>query len=288
MDAWFEKKRLEPNFPFTLFWDNGQDGFGPHWHDEIEIVYLLEGNLKVGVNTKLYEMGKGDILLVASGDIHYFLSVQNHKRIVIQFSLSIFENFTSITDERKCISPIFSGSQRISYCWNENVKNDIEEQIKEIIREHTEKQNGYKLAIKARLFDLVVLLLREVPVETAQLKEETKQGDTLKRLECIFQNIEDNYCKDISLEEAASAAGLSVFYFSRFFKLNTGMTFIQYLTNYKLTKAEWLLLNENDSITSISEKSGFNSIKSFNRTFKLRNGVSPSQYRKGKIKADLS
>lgn len=284
MEAWFEKNLLEPNFPFRLFMDEGKFPVPHHWHDEIEIIYMKEGSVKVGINNNIYNIKEGDILLISSADIHYFLPEGNNgKRTVIQFNLSIFDSFFSVMSERKEIRPLFADSKRLSTEWNTSVKLEMESQIKGIIEEYNDKAEGYKLALKARLYDLAVLLLRKVPMESRSLEEETKQREALSRLENVFQFVENNHTTDISLEDASKEAGFSVYHFTRFFKQNTGITFGQYLSNFRITKAEWFLMNNQYTITEISNKCGFNSVKTFNRVFKELKGYSPSQYRKSKI-----
>ncbi|HBF77932.1 MAG TPA: AraC family transcriptional regulator [Clostridiaceae bacterium] len=284
MEAWFEKNVLEPDFPFRLFINEGSCPVAHHWHNEIEIIYMIEGSVKVGVNDKMYNLMKGDILLINSGDIHCFMPEYNQSnRIVIQFNLSIFDNIDSAISDKKEIRLLFDRSKRLSRYWDSDVKAEMEEQIKDIIREYNEKKEGYKLALKARLYDLVVLLIRKVPMEKRTYEDENRQIDTLNRLENVFQYVEKNYSLEISLEQAAFVAGYSIYHFTRFFKKNTGITFSQYLSNFRITKAEWELLNSNSNITEIAYKSGFNSIKTFNRVFKEVKGQTPSQYRKSKI-----
>lgn len=284
MEAWFEKNVLEPDFPFRLFINEGSCSVAHHWHNEIEIIYMIEGGVKVGVNDNMYNLMKGDILLISSGDIHCFMPEYNQSsRIVIQFNLSIFDNIDSAISDKKEIRPLFDRSKRLSRYWDSDVKAEMEEQIKDIIREYSEKKEGYKLALKARLYDLVVLLIRKVPMEKRTYEEENRQIDTLNRLENVFQYVEKNYSSEISLEQVAFVAGYSIYHFTRFFKKNTGITFSQYLSNFRITKAEWELLNDNSNITEIAYKSGFNSTKTFNRVFKEVKGQTPSQYRKSKI-----
>lgn len=281
MEAWFEKCLLEVDFPFRLFLNEGSVGTSHHWHDEIEIIYMIEGSVKVGVNNKMYDLMEGDILLISSGDIHCFMPESgDSNRVVIQFNLSIFDNLNSVIEKRQEIRPLFHRSKRLSSYWDKEVKIEMEDQIKALIKEYTDRQPGYKLALKARLYDLLVLLLRKVPMETRSFEEESKQKDTLSRLENVFQYVENNYCSEITLEKVSQIAGFSTYHFSRFFKQSTGITFGQYLSNFRITKAEWFLLTENDSITNIAYKAGFNSVKTFNRVFKLKKDKTPSEYRK--------
>lgn len=285
MEAWLEKSLLEPDFPFRLFIDNGTNPVSHHWHDEIEIIYMIGGSVKVGVNNKTYHIQADDILLISSGDIHYFLpSCTAATRIVIQFNLAIFDNAASVVSERKEIRPLFDCSKRLSTEWKAEVKKEMENQIKGIVEEYNNKNEGYKLALKARLYDLVVLILRKVPMERLSSEEESRHREALDRLENVFKFVEDNYLSDITLEQAAKTAGFSVYHFSRFFKSHTGITFGQYLTGFRITKAEWFLMSNGDSITEIAYKCGFNSIKTFNRVFRQLKGCSPSEYKKQKMR----
>lgn len=279
MEAWLEKNILDPDFPFRLFLNEGSYPASHHWHDEIEIIYMIKGGVKVGVNNKTYNLKEGDILLISSGDIHYFLPEYNHSnRVVIQFNLSIFDNFFSVINERKEIRPLFDRSKRLSSDWHIKVKQEMEKQINGIIEEYNCKSPGYKLALKARLYDLIVLLIRKVPIENLTSEEENKHREVLNRLENVFQYVENNYGLEISLTDAAKQAGFSVYHFTRFFKQNTGITFIKYLNTFRITKAEWLLLNNDLSITEIAYRCGFNSVKTFNRVFKELKSLSPTEY----------
>jgi AraC-like DNA-binding protein len=102
----------------------------------------------------------------------------------------------------------------------------------------------------------------------------------LEMLDNIFKYIENNYREQINLSEVAKAASFSMYHFTRFFKDATGMTFWQYLNNYRISKAVNYLMNTSDSISDIAYNSGFNSIKTFNRVFKQAKGYSPSQFKK--------
>lgn len=275
-----EKNIMETDFPIKIFFDEGRCGCQPHWHDEIEIIYIINGNVKAGVNSEEYMLTYGEILLISSGDVHYFLPVDNGKRLVIQFSLSIFDSIG-----KNYVRPVFSNSLRASYKWPNFVKKDIENQVNRLLEEYTNKKEGYKLELKARLYDIVVILLRNVPIENRSYEDDTRYRENLKRLDSVFQYVEDNYKSNITLQDVAKIAGFSIYHFARFFKNLTSITFLEYLNNFKITKSEWLLLNNKEmSITDVAISCGFGSIKTFNRVFKKINNCSPKDYRKNKFK----
>jgi len=84
------------------------------------------------------------------------------------------------------------------------------------------------------------------------------------------------------LDDVAKITNFSVFHFSRFFKETTGITFCQYVNQYRIAKSVEYLLNTEDTITEIVFKSGFNNAKTFNRVFRQIKGCSPTDY-KGKL-----
>ena len=72
--------------------------------------------------------------------------------------------------------------------------------------------------------------------------------------------------------------GFSESHFMKFFKQHLHTTFTSYLNGYRLTIAARLLLTEDDSILSISERTGFNNLSYFNRLFKKEYQMSPREY----------
>ncbi|MDA3940842.1 MAG: AraC family transcriptional regulator, partial [Spirochaetia bacterium] len=91
--------------------------------------------------------------------------------------------------------------------------------------------------------------------------------------------IKNNYSKDITLEETASHCNLSSFYFSKLFKKEKGITFIDFLTNERIQEAKELLENGHLSIKEISGKIGYSDPNYFTKVFKKVESISPTAYR---------
>lgn len=279
MQGSFEKTVLEPDFPFRLFFNEGYTNTPHHWHEDIEIIYLVEGNVKVGINNDIYHLEVGDILIIGSGEIHYFFKQREFSnRAVIQFRMSIYDTFLSGTKDKSIIKPMFNHSKLLTR--GSELHALMEKQIRELIHEYSEAKGGYKLILKARLYDLAGILLRHMPKEEYSVKDESRQKEKLEKLDKVFQYVEKNYQNHITLEEISKVSGFSKYYFTRFFKENTGMTFLDYLNNFRIMKSEWYLMDEKESIIEVAFKSGFNSVKTFNRVFKNLKGCTPMEYRK--------
>ena len=84
----------------------------------------------------------------------------------------------------------------------------------------------------------------------------------------------------ISIAEIAAQVEFSESHFMRYFKENMGTSFVDYLREYRLDMAARLLLVSDASIISIAEEVGFDNLSYFNRAFKKKYGITPSQYRK--------
>ncbi|MGH4051233.1 MAG: AraC family transcriptional regulator [Clostridium sp.] len=279
MQCSFEKTVLEPDFPFRLFLNDGYESTPHHWHEDIEIIYHVEGKVKVGIANDLYHLKARDILIIGPGEVHFFLKEkQPSNRVVIQFRMSIYDAFLSGAKDSKVIRPMFTHSKYLTP--GTVIHTLMEKQIQQLISENSGEREGYKLIMKARLYDLAGILIRYMPKGEYSAKAESHHMEKLQKLDKVFQYVDKNYQSNINLREISNVAGFSLYYFTKFFKENTGVTFVDYLNNFRITKAEWHLMVEMDSITQIAYKSGFNSVKTFNRVFKQLKGCAPMEYRK--------
>ncbi|MEK0316472.1 helix-turn-helix domain-containing protein [Cohnella sp. 56] len=102
-----------------------------------------------------------------------------------------------------------------------------------------------------------------------------------KRLEVAeaYRYVSSNLGRRISLEEVAELLHLNASYFSRFFKKETGATFIEYVTKQKMERAKELLDQTGHSVGEICELLGYDNQSYFIKTFKAHAGVTPAEYR---------
>lgn len=100
-----------------------------------------------------------------------------------------------------------------------------------------------------------------------------------RRLEQAVVFIHENYSRDISLDEAASVAGMSPNYFSECFKKSIGSGFRDYVTAYRLQIAVKLLSDPSLKISEVSRLSGFRDPNYFSKLFKNFTGLNPSECR---------
>jgi two-component system response regulator YesN len=109
--------------------------------------------------------------------------------------------------------------------------------------------------------------------------EWNRQQKHNRTLDKAIEFIRMNYAKDLSLEDVAGHAQMSGNYFSSFFKQETGETFIEYLTRFRMEKAKSLMMNADLRLYEICQLVGYQDVKYFSRLFKRNVGVTPAEYR---------
>jgi two-component system response regulator YesN len=95
--------------------------------------------------------------------------------------------------------------------------------------------------------------------------------------------IDKQYHKDISLDEVSKEVDISPYYFSKLFKEETGENFIEYLTNMRIKRAKELLNDTDMSMKEICCRIGYSDPNYFSRIFKKNLGVTPTEYKEGRI-----
>lgn len=286
MNLYLEIPELDRHFPFRSFINQGDVLCYPHWHKEIELIYVTKGSLDLGINDMSIHMKQGEAQFINGGDVHYFLASPDSERVVIQFDLSFFQEVSTLSGQEHSLRNVFTEMEKSSWNWPQETAAQMLPLIKGIHEENAGRQDGYAYMIKAKLFEMLALILREVPKSLAskppKISENTliQSKETLWKLERIFEYVENHYQESVSLKSVAEYMGFSPYYFSKLFKKNTGMTFVSFLNEYRLNKAKWILLNEDNPITEVAEAAGFGSVKTFHHFFKEATGLSPLKYRR--------
>lgn len=290
MKLYLEIPQLDKRFPFRSFVNNGDRLCYPHWHKEIEIVYCTKGSVDLGVNDEKVRLEEGDIRFVSGGDVHYFLVSRGSERVVIQFDLNLFQDIPVPDRKEHPLRETFSEMEPFSRKWPAGLGGRMRSLIESIHEENTLRRKGYAYLVKARLLEMLAMILREIPKgeerPRPKISEEsaTKSRDTLEMLQRVFAYVEEHFREPVTLGGVARHMGFSPHYFTKLFKRSTGMTFISFLNEYRISQAKWMLLNEEAPMSEVAEASGFGSVKTFHHLFKEATGMSPLKYRKDNIR----
>lgn len=127
-----------------------------------------------------------------------------------------------------------------------------------------------------QLFDCLLKFIQESMESVIQDKKQAEK----RPIRLAKQYIQQNYSKQISLEEVSGVAGFNASYFSVLFKKESGQNFLEYLSEVRMNKAKELFKETNLSVASICEQVGYSDIKHFTQGFKKFTGLKPNEFRK--------
>lgn len=283
-----EPYRENVNMPDRLFpvaaWlniNNEHIFVHPHWHDEIEILFIIEGEATQQINENIFNICKGDIICIAGNDVHSTYTHGNSRNeiLVVQFSTDFIMPVYAQSPEKKMIEDFKNGMELPAV-----IKSDSEigrymlDSLLGIFHEFESKRAGFEMFIRARIYELIGIAARNFNIRKRSSESTYRMEKAREMLQKTFKLIDNNYEGEITLDLAAKTSNLSVSHFCRLFKKATGMTFKDYLTFYRVTRAEKLLITAR-SITEIANECGFESMSSFIRAFKHYKNTTPSSYR---------
>ncbi len=245
-----------------------------HWHNAIEIISILEGSLIVNVEQQRYELTAGQCILLNANVIHSTTSISGNTAILVQIPIEYLLKY--IPDVRKR-----------QFIWDPMTTNPIEltkiEHVKEALNQmrilDEVKPDGYQLRFHSVLFELFYQLYHNFSIPMMSSSVTTKQMDQIERIGSVFQYTEQHYQNPITLEEIAGEMHLQVNYFCRFFKKVTGITYLTFLNEYRISKIYHDLIVTDLPIKDLLEMHGFTNYKLFRKMFYEQFHMTPGQLR---------
>ncbi|WP_081779905.1 AraC family transcriptional regulator [Butyrivibrio proteoclasticus] len=251
--------------------------FPAHWHNALEFTIALKSGCKYRVNGVLYELSKGDVLLVWPQQIHETVSAPLKGSVFVQFPSTIIENNLDLLS----ITRFMYGYHHISVKKEKELANFISDKIHELTDIYESSYPLSETKCKVCIYDILLKIGDKVIKEKREeLNSKSNKGSIFKYVHAACNYIVENSTDDLTQAGVASQIGLSTYYFSKIFKSYMNMSFPQYLANIRVRNAIRLLSDENLSITECAFTSGFQSTTAFNKAFHDITGYSPREYRK--------
>ncbi len=240
--------------------------FDAHFHSVYEFYYLKNGTATYLMNDKIYDLAKGDIMVIPPNTLHKTVSSGEveRERILIYLDRSYLEALPA-AQAMLPSAPIFCHVSD-----NVRLKGLFEDMLEEV---NTANHRTY---IEALICELLVLLGRTAKNEIA----EPAHTGLPEIIRDILAYIAANYTSELTLQHVAQLFYTNPSYLSRLFKQHTGFTFCSYLNNYRIKEANKLLAETDRTITEIAMDCGFNSLNNFCKCYKRIMNTSPLSYRK--------
>lgn len=249
----------------------------PHFHKNLEILYVMEGQICETVNDREVILQPGDFTMVLPNEIHGTTTAESSLSLALVFSsdyVPVFEKQIRGKVGRDCV---FHCDASVQELLKANLINVTDPAAKRFstrfpMMNRIPQKRPPMLMLKACLYAVCSEYLRQI-----ELRELTEKNDIL--MHAITEYIATNYRSKVTLKDMARELSYNYHYLSKCFHQIFNMSFTELLNSYRLDEAAATLVETDMDITQVALNSGFQSIRSFNEVFKSRLRITPSQYR---------
>lgn len=256
-----------------------------HFHDDMEVVYVLDGSIILRNGYYTYTLKQGDIFILNDREMHSFESTGEDNMVMMtQLDLTYFSRYYNNLKNNFFVTDMEDDSDE-----SLEVLRSI---LARIMMEVLQKGYGYEHKVIESTHNLIACLISDFQyfvMEDGKFKNESKnKGNKILagRLNRITDYMYDNYSRKLTLSEIAENEHLSIYYLSHIIKEATGLSFQDLLSYIRVEESEKLLLGTNKKIGAIAEETGFSAVRYYIKHFEQWFGMHPLEYRKryiGKI-----
>ncbi len=261
---------------YIMLYDNTDfEAYPRHWHTSLEIILPTRGVYRIQVDNQWYSLREGDLLFICPGALHNMDACEG-ERYIFQAELSSVSRLSSAEAFMTMLYPGILITPELF----PNTYEQFYRILNEIVNEYHSSVIYYDIAIHAKILEIITLLSRQLAaVNRAPGVTGSKQKEYLEKFMNVCNYITEHCTEDLDLETVAARTGYSKYHFSRLFKQFTNVNFYKFLNQKRVENAARLLVNPQIPVTEVSLASGFSSLSSFIRMFKLIKGCTPSEYR---------
>lgn len=261
-----------------LYHNVENENYPIHWHIALEIIAPIKNLYTIQINNETITCHEKDIIIIPPGQIHSLIAPPNGERIILQVDSSLLRTLNKMDSFLSLIQPY----KIIRYEENPEIANELGTYLSNIENEYFMLYPFGESYIYALLLQFFVTIgrnhLNTYPKFSTSAPN--KQCEYIEKFMDVCSYISNHCTENITVDDLASKASFSKFHFSRLFKQFTGMSCYDYIISQRIKHAEELLLTPTTSITDVAMRSGFNSLSTFNRTFKTYKKCTPTEYRR--------
>ena len=234
--------------------------FSAHIHEDIELVFVKRGGGIAYCDGKKYVLKENSFFIVFPNQVHRYEECNSGEYILLIIKSTKLLSYSNVFLEGAPVSAVWS------FCDNgdDNAVLLFETALNE------SERDGYSPIISAYLTALFGKLLKAYKIEKSRVS-----GNTVLQ---ILEYCSAHYKENISVGEIALNLHISRSSVSHIFSTRLAMNFCDYINSLRLADALQLIKSGNYSITEVSNLSGFQTLRTFNRAFLKHYGISPSRY----------
>ena len=278
----FEKVPDSEGSSFGCFHAGGRVFDCPyHIHPEVEILHILSGRGLLVVGDYIGRFAPGDLFLLGSGLPHMLcgdpVTPDSSELTHIRYAQFKQENFGDSfwqMPEQKTVAQLLAQSAR-----------GIRFDEANTLRLLPTMDRLWETYGARRLWSLLELLEEMLPATEMTTLASVGYAPVLnhrdsERLNRAIQFMNKHLSETLQLSDVANEAGMSTQAFSRFFHKFMGISFIDYVTSLRISRACRYLLETDKTIAAICYVCGFNNLSNFNRQFLRHKNTTPREFRR--------
>jgi AraC-like DNA-binding protein len=248
-----------------------------HYHPEIELIHFVEGEGLEFVGDSSQTFKAGHLVLLGSNLPHFWVNdteCQYAEACVVQFKPELFgEHLLRLPELARIKALMDAASRGVAFS-----RLMTGQAVPLMMRLGGE--SGAKRLLT--LLELLALLSRDTQSRTLGTATYHLQdsAEAKRRVETIYRYLSAHFREPCSVREVAKAVGMNEGTFSRFFRHETGRTFVEALIDLRLSYACKLLRETDKTIAEAAYDCGFSNLANFNRQFRWHYRMTPKEYRK--------
>lgn len=271
MNIYHEQVKTDAALPvrFEIYTTEGEY-FPMHWHNSLEIVYILDGTMEVTVNDHLTRLFPNDFIIINSREAHSTHCIGATKVFLLQLPYRFLKEHIPEYDFVR-----FRDSSGPFSFPGENQLKPIFDQMALFYADTTTEG---RLRLISLLYGLLSELVSGYLIRLTK-NDKIKSDKNFQRLSMLMDYTENHYQEALGISTAANLLHLDESYFCRFFKKYMGQTFLEYVNSIRLKHICEDMIQTDLPLMEILEKHGFLNYKVFSRLFKATYGTTPRQKR---------
>lgn len=250
-----------------------------HWHDDIELLSVISGELQYNVNGEIVTVTQGNGVFVNSRQMHFGYSANRSECIYICVRVHPRLLCVNTASEQEFVIPILTNTELDHICLQQ--EKDWQAQILRLVTDMNEVKESKAAQLKTLGFFLQIWALLFENVSCTEAKQ-GKNAD-YACLNAMLSFVQQNYAEKLSLAQIASAGAIGQSKCCRLFARYIGQTPNDYLNSCRLQKCTELLKGTDMTVTEIALATGFCGSSYLAELFRRQYGITPTGYRKSKI-----
>lgn len=235
----------------------------PHAHSYAELFYTVDGRGQFQIEDEFYPVEPGHLVIINPNVLHTEVSYNLNPLEYVVLGIEGLELSLPDGDSRYCILDYQDG--------------DIQNCLRNILREMESRQAGYEAICQAYLEILILRLMRNISFSLV-----TPEAPLQSSRPCaaVRRYIDSHYKEQLDLDQLAEEAHINKYYLAHTFREEYGISPISYMNSRRIQESKYLLRETDLSLSQIARILGFSSASYFSQSFRRSESITPMEFRK--------